>query len=91
MADLNPILQAARATESAISSGTAGIIAARDTQAELANSQADAQTAIGLNNAIVLNAQNSAALATQNARLKAGAITQLLAVPTTNPRLCGMQ
>lgn len=74
MADLNPILQAAQAAQSTISSSSAGIISARNAQADLANSQADAQTAIGLNNAIVLNAQNSAALATQNAKLKAGAI-----------------
>jgi len=74
MADINPILQAAQSAQNTIKSGTAGIIAARDTQAELSNSQAEAQNAIGLNNVIIENAKNSAALATQNARLKAGAI-----------------
>lgn len=74
MADINPILQAAQAAQETVRASSANIISARNTQAELANSQAEAQTSIGLNNAIVLNAQNSAALATQNSKLKAGAI-----------------
>lgn len=72
--DINPILRAAQSTSTLVDTDTAAIIKATDTQAELANNEADAQIAIGANNIIIKNAQNAGALAAQQARLKAGAI-----------------
>lgn len=75
MADLNPILSAARNLSSQIDVNSGQIAAARNTQQELSDTEAQLQLDIGANNVIIKTAQNNAALATQQARQKAGAIT----------------
>ena len=74
MPNINPILKAAQSTNQQIDTSSAAITEARTSQAELANNEAQLQFDIGLNNSIIKSVQNNAALATQNARLKAGVI-----------------
>jgi hypothetical protein len=73
MAD-NPILAAASAAQSQMANAGTEMASARQSQAELSTEAANVQLDIGLNNQIIEGAKNTAALANQNARLKAGAI-----------------
>lgn len=75
MADLYDIISGAQSLSSQISTASADISTARNSQVDLSNNEAQLQVDIGANNVIIKTAQNNAALATQNARLKAGAIT----------------
>lgn len=74
MPDINPILAAASNTSSLVGRNSDQQVDIRNSQADIANVESSLQLDIGLNNNIINGAKNSAALATQNARVKAGAI-----------------
>lgn len=72
--DLNPILRAADKLQGQMDTSYTGIIAANTSKQKIAEADASLELDIGVNNATIKSAQSNAALATQNARLKAGAI-----------------
>jgi hypothetical protein len=72
--DLGAILEAANNTSGVIGQASTAQIGMRNAQADLQNTSADLQLDIGANNAIIEQVKNQGALASQNARLKAGAI-----------------
>lgn len=74
MADINPILAAAQKSIGTIGTNTEAIQSDRQTQQALSDTTASLQLDIGAQDAIIKGVQNAGALATQNARLKAGAI-----------------
>lgn len=69
MADINPILAAAK---SAVTDYSGQIVTARDSQASIALDQANSESNIGLNQAIIDNALNQSKLDEQSAKLAVG-------------------